>query len=109
MVSDERPVGHPGLLGAVEPASDATSNPGQKLLRALQNTTTDRHQRYQHTVAAQQSKAKQNIPAPRRPGRNDLCTAPVEEVHRLEADVVKAEVKLIHVQAYTFQDFHCCD
>lgn len=47
--------------------------------------------RYQKTAAAVQSKAAQSIPAGPSPlARNDLGNAPVEEVHRLPADVPRA-------------------
>lgn len=66
--------------------------PGQKLVRTLEATSAGRLQRYLKTTAAQQSKAKQNIPEPKPPGRNDLGNAPVQ-VHQLPADAVKAQVR----------------
>jgi len=63
------------------------------LVKSLEATSAGRLQRYLKTTAAQQSKAKQNIPEPKPPGRNDLGNAPVQEVHQLPADAVKAQVR----------------
>lgn len=66
--------------------------PGQRLLGTLQQTSVGRLERYNKTTAAVQSKAKASIPTPKPPGRNDLGSAPVEEVHALQADVPRVQV-----------------